>query len=122
MNVPGWLIRIVMGFLKEREIILRYKGFSSESESLPGGGPQGTLLGLFLFLILINYAGLSKLEKNIGSHITQRLNRRTAVANIHLKYIDDMTIAEAIDLKSKLVTNSDPFPRPLAYHERTEHS
>ena len=85
MNVPGWFIRIVMGFLSEREIILRYKGLSSESESLPGGGPQGTLLGLFLFLILINFAGLAKLERNIGAHVTQQVNRRKPVANIHLK-------------------------------------
>ena len=33
-----------------------------------------------------------------------------------------MSIAEAIHLKSKLVTNPDPCPpRPLTYHERTEH-
>ena len=122
MNVPGWLIRIVMGFLSEREIILRYKGLSSESESLPGGGPQGTLLGLFLFLILINYAGLAKLKRNIGAHVTQQVNKRTPVENIHLKYIDDMSLAEAINLKNKLVANPDPSPtRPLSYHERTEH-
>ena len=26
MGVPGWLLKIVMGFLEERELILRYKG------------------------------------------------------------------------------------------------
>ena len=56
MNVPGWLPRIVLGFLTEREIVLRYKGHTSGSKSFPGGGPQGTLLRLFLFLILIKGA------------------------------------------------------------------
>ena len=46
VKVPGWLLRIVMGFLTEREIILRYKGHIIGSKCLPGGGPQGTLLGL----------------------------------------------------------------------------
>ena len=120
MNVPGWLIRIVMGFLREREIILRYKGYSSDSESLPGGGPQGTLLGLFLFLILINFAGLDQVEMNLGSKITQKANKRTPLASTHMKFVDDMSLAEAINLKDKLVKNSNP-PRPLAFHERTEH-
>ena len=66
MGVPGWLLRVVMGFLEERELILRYKGGCSSKKSLPGGSPQGTRLGLFLFLILINAAGFNQVEKNIA--------------------------------------------------------
>ena len=41
---------------------------------------------------------------------------------IHLKYIDDLTKAESITLKTKLIKNTNPNPsRPLQYHERTEH-
>ena len=72
MGVPGWLLKIVMGFLEERELILKYKGCSSSRKALPGGGPQGTKLGLFLFLILINTAGYQKIEKNAGLEITQK--------------------------------------------------
>ena len=44
------------------------------------------------------------------------------MTNIHLKYIDDMAFAEAIQLKKTLVPNPDPYPaRPLAYHDRTLH-
>ena len=50
MGVPGWLLRIVMGFLTEREMIVRYQGRTSDRKMLPGGSPQGTRLGLFLFL------------------------------------------------------------------------
>ena len=122
MGVPGWLLKIVIGFLTERELVLRYKGGCSDRKSMPGGGPQGTKLGLFLFLILINAAGYPHLEKYIGSHITQGLNKRTPIHNIHMKYVDDMTQAEAINLRDCLISNPDPNPlQPLAYHDRTQH-
>ena len=70
MGVPGWLLRIVIGFLSNRELILRYKGGTSERKSLPGGGPQGTRLGLFLFLILINAADFGHLQRHNGELIT----------------------------------------------------
>ena len=122
MGVPGWLLRIVIGFLTERELILRYKGGCSSRKSLPGGGPQGTRLGLFLFLILINAAGYQHLEKHMGPLITQGLNKRRPLPNIHLKYVDDMSLAQSLNLKECLISNPNPNPaRPLAYHDRTHH-
>ena len=122
MNVPGWLLKIVMGFLTDREMVLRYRGITSSKKRLPGGGPQGTLLGLFLFLILINAAGFPNLERHLGDHITEKLRKRTPLTNIHLKYIDDMALMEAIHLKNTLIPNPEPNPpRPLAYHYRTMH-
>ena len=41
---------------------------------------------------------------------------------IHLKYIDDMTVAESLNLKKQLVKKPDPNPpRPLQFHDRTGH-
>ena len=60
LGVPGWLLRIVMGFLENRELEVNFKGETSSRKRLPGGGPQGTILGLFLFLILINAAGFKE--------------------------------------------------------------
>ena len=54
MGTPSWLIKIVIAFLKDRLMVVRYKGETSSMKQLPGGGPQGALLGLFLFSILIN--------------------------------------------------------------------
>ena len=122
MGVPGWLLKIVMGFLEERELILRYKGGCSSKKSLPGGSPQGTRLGLFLFLILINAVGYNHVEKNLGSKVTQTMNKRSPLQNIHLKYIDDLSLAEAINLREKLVENPDPNPpRPFTFYDRTNH-
>ena len=40
MGVPGWLLNIVIGFLSDRELIVRYEGGSSSRKAMPGGGPQ----------------------------------------------------------------------------------
>ena len=41
---------------------------------------------------------------------------------IHLKYVDDMKVAEALNLKKKLIVIPDAHPpRPLQYHQRTGH-
>ncbi len=56
MGTPGWLLKLVIAFLEDRKMVLNYKGCKSQEESLPGGQSQGTKLGLYLFLILINGA------------------------------------------------------------------
>ena len=70
MGVPGWLLNIVMGFLADRVMVVRHKGETTEAKPLPGGGPQGTLLGLLLFLILINQCGFEDQTTKIGKTIT----------------------------------------------------
>ena len=122
MGVPGWLLKIVAGFLTDREMILRYKGGSSSRKPLPGGSPQGTRLGLLLFLVLINAAGYQDLVKNMGERITVNLGKRKPLQYTHMKYVDDMSMMQSINLKETLIPNpvSNP-PRPLAYHDRTQH-
>ena len=112
MGVPGWLLKVVMGYLTERELIVNYKGKQSKKKWLPAGSPQGTLLGLFLFLILINAAGYDELEKQLGDHISKKLNKRKIIPNIHLKFVDDLTMAEAINVKGSVIPNPDPNPPP----------
>ena len=122
MGVPGWLLNIVIGFLTERELLVRFKGKQSNRKAMPGGGPQGTRLGLFIFLILINAAGHQNLEKHLGLKMTVGLNKRTPMQHTHLKYVDDLSLAQSINLREHLITNPDPNPaRPLAYHDRTHH-
>ena len=121
MGVPSWLLKIVMAFLTNRSMVVRFKGSKSMPKALPGGGPQGTLLGLLLFLVLINDAGFADQQNNAGEIITSRRNFKAA-NEIHLKYVDDMTIAEAVKLKDKLVTAQDERPLPYRYHARTGHA
>ena len=90
-------------------------------KSLPGGGPQGTLLGLLLFLVLINDIGFEGQENNAGVLITSKRNMKVA-NEIHLKYVDDITLAEAIDLPTNVkYLAEDVRPQPDMYHARTGH-
>ena len=50
MNLPGRLLKVVKGFLTNRELNLSYKGTRSENKQMPGGSPQGTILGMFFLL------------------------------------------------------------------------
>ena len=103
-------------------MIVGYKGRTSGRKMLPGGSPQRTILGLFLFLILINAAEYKNLERNVGHQITQKKNKRNVMSNTHMKFVDDMTLAGAMNLKECLVPNPDVNqPFPLAYHDRTQH-
>ena len=121
MGVPGWLLKIVISFLQERSMKVKYKGKYSNLFSLPGGGPQGTLLGLFLFLVLINDAGYNGQENNIGELITSK--KKIKEMNVkHWKYIDDLTLAESIDMASQLSPVSlVDRPQPDTFRARTGH-
>ena len=122
MGVPAWLLKIVMAFLNERIMVVRYKGATSSPKSLPGGGPQGTLLGLLLFIVLINDVGFMDQINNVGEVITSRKNMKRA-NQMHLKYVDDLTLAESIPLKDHLVqVPCTERPLPDTYHARTGHA
>ena len=82
-------------------MLVRHKGKQHSMKSLTGGGPQGTILGLFLFLVLINDTGFKGQLNNVGELATRKRNVK-AVNQIHLKYVDDMSLAGTINLSDKL--------------------
>ena len=121
LGIPGWLLRVVMSFLKDRSMKVKYKGKFSKLYPLPGGGPQGTLLGLFLFLILINDVGFDGQENNIGELITCK-RRLREVNTLHLKYVDDLSLAETVSLNNQLETVPlAERPQPDPFRARTGH-
>ena len=50
-GVPGWILKILVSYLTERSMILKYQGKWSDPQSLPGGTGQGSLLGMTLFIV-----------------------------------------------------------------------
>ena len=121
MGVPGWLLKIVIGFLEERQLIVTYNGATSGTKQMPGGGPQGTVLGMFLFLILINKAGIKDQNRRLGEKLTAAVSKRDEMENIHVKYVDDMTIAHAINLKNELETDlTRNWTKPAMRRDRHE--
>ena len=76
---------------------------------------------MFLCLVLINTADFDEEDRNLGEQLTRPVSAKTNMRNIHLKYVDDLTIAEAMKLKSVLnVENNFRWERPLKYYNRTE--
>ena len=68
-------------------------------------------------MVLINDAGFNGQVNNAGELLTSRRNIRN-VNQIHLKFVDDLTLAKAVNLPEKLITvnMNDSF------HSRTGHS
>ena len=84
---------------------MTYKGATSSRKILLGSSPQGTFLGILLFIILFNGALL-----------------RPAVPRPHslnLKYVDDLSMLVAINLRC-LSVDQISRQKPLQYNERTQ--
>ena len=105
MHVPGWLLLILISYLTERSMFMRYKGSSSTRKLLPGSSPQGAYLGILLFIIIFNGALLRPSIPRLNS--------------LSLKYIDDLSLLVAVNLKTSLVSDPVDRPLPLNKNERT---
>ena len=81
---------------------MTYKGHQSSKKKMPGGGPQGIILGMFLFLLLINDAGFAAQNSEIGMKIVSAINKRKEISQDLWKYVDDLKIAETLLLKGNL--------------------
>ena len=53
-GVRSCLIPILISFFEDRKMFVKWHGVISSTKSLPGGGPQGTSLGLWSFLSQTN--------------------------------------------------------------------
>ena len=121
-KVPGWLLRILIGYLSGRSMKVRYKGKVGEGKDIPGGAGQGAPLGMWIFLFMIDQAGPKPNSKPLGRVITEPERKRTKIETAKQKFVDDFTVMTAIDLKKTLARDIDPkIVRPLPYRSRTEH-
>ena len=132
MHVPAWLLLILISYLTGRTMVLQYNGEVSSPRDLPGSSPQGAFLGIFFFVVKYNAASLrpripriQQLSQPLVCKVKRTKCRTVSckvhAADMHALYIDDLSEAEAIRLKKRLI--KDPVQRafPLNYHERTQH-
>ena len=126
MKVPMWLLRLLMSYLEHRKMILRFRGCSSDPKAMPGGMPQGTLLGVILYILYINPVGFpAEVTIKLSDELHNYWNVLDPVPNLlqnedslpqslqSIKFMDDATIQESISLKTTLATNRDrsgPLP------------
>ena len=93
----------------------------SKNLQLVIGGPQIALLGLLLFLVLINDVGFDN-KTNVNGEIITCKKRVKEMNELHLKYADDLTLAETISMNTQLChISAQVRPQPDTYHERTGH-
>ena len=121
MNTPNLLLKIIANYLSNRKISIGYRKHVSASRDMPGRTAAGTILGLNLFLILFNGAGPRTNVVSIVNQITQPFKRRQPIRKMKVKWVDDVTVCAALDLKSVLIPEDRPVPQPLSYHTRTGH-
>ena len=74
-----------------------------------------------MFLVYINEAGFKDQINNTGELLTSKRSMKLA-NTIHLKYVDDLTLAESINLSDKLVETPTSRLQPDVYHARTGHT
>ena len=84
MGVRPALIPILASYLTDRQMQVRYNNIYSSTHKLPGGGPQGTLVGLIEYFIQSND------------------NADCVDADMRYKYVDDLTVLELVMLASLL--------------------
>ena len=118
-GVPGWLLKILISYLSGRSMILRYKGAKSSRHQMPGGSPQGALLGVLLYLVYVNDIGMDPPHKppaasNVVDLASVPFPPPAAVSDkeARLKFVDDLSLAECITLKSQLISEHDSLVLP----------
>ena len=121
-GVPGWLLRILVGYLSGRTMRVRYKGKIGEPKDIPGGAGQGAPLGMWIFLFMIDQAGPKSSPIPLGEIITKSEKRREKLEHGKQKFVDDFTILTSLNLKKDLVKDTNPnIEHPVPYRSRTGH-
>ena len=123
-RTPTWLLKVIASYLTERSLIVRYKGVQSQPHPLPGGCPQGDELGQLLFLVGVSDAGMDPPPpipmpyhpEDVSSVSTP--TPAVALDQIRLKYIDDLTLGETVQLQTDLCPMDEKLIGPPNYHDR----
>ena len=88
---------------------------------MPGGGPAGTTLGLFMFVILINDMVNPGDKIEWGRMLSSPFRGRKPIKMTHGKLIDDATIGESVMMEKVLVKKEEDYwTHPVSRRERFE--
>ena len=85
IGVRPSIVPIIVSYMKNRRMIVKFNGSESKPKELIGGGPQGTLLGGLEYII----------SNDCSENSTNQKDR--------FKYFDDLNLVELVLLCDKLV-------------------
>ena len=100
-QVPEWLLKMLASYLENRSMQVKFRGHLSLPRHLPGSSPQGTLLGLILFILTSNETCMSfkpfpvKLIEREGNILVSEYDQEKLC---RAKFVDDVTTAEAVEI------------------------
>ena len=90
-------------------MILRHNGAASSKHLMPGGSPQGTLLGVLLYLVYVSDIGMDPPQPTIAVPGVVDLPSvefppppATSELKLRLKFVDDLSMAECVRLDTQL--------------------
>ena len=113
MGTPGWLLKVIVSYLTDRQMIVRFKGEQSSAHALPSGGPMGDILGMILFLVEVSDCCMDPppslppgSEPGDVTCVPAPPPPIETESEIRLKYLDDTTAAECVDLHSAHINSS----------------
>ena len=129
LNIPTCALHLIMFYLSQHKMCVRYNGAESGQQDTPGGGPQG--LAVILFDLQFNLAGAPcKIPSLLpGGTASPEPTPQQAgpLALCHIKdkslkknYVDDLTFLESINLRLSLVP-STLLLVPLTYKNNLPH-
>ena len=84
-------------------MLIKFRGVLSALRDLPGSSPQGTVLGVILFIIIFNGAALRPDIPRPSWPFFSKMAKDPAA--IKLKFIDDLSVAARVNLKKDLVND-----------------
>ena len=131
LGTPTYLLKIIASYLTNRKMAVRHKGNVSDTCDLPGGGPQGTNLGILIYLVNINSCGvpLEDIENSLKNASTRGEVMHPVLPlpppsitndSARFKYIDDLSMCQSVNL-SDVIPIDGQLDRPLNYGDRTMH-
>ena len=94
LGVHPALLSVISSYLSNRSMSVKFNGSTSKTYHMPGGGPQGTLLGVLEYLVQCND------------------NADCVSTDCRFKYVDDLTILELLYL-SNLSTGISSYNHKL---------
>ena len=124
LKVPSWLLRLMTSYLENRKMFCRFCGCCSSLKDMIAGCPQGTLIGCILYILYINPIGfpgeitievgeiLAKYWEALDNNLNLVKNTLTLPDTLQaVKYMDDATLQEALDLNQVLTldNNTDKY-------------
>ena len=119
LKVPEWLLRLMTSYLEHRKMFCRFRGCCSSLKDMIAGCPQGTLIGCILYILYINpiaFPGeitiqieetLTKYWEHLDHDLTLVHNNISLPSTVQsVKYMDDATVQESLDLDNVLIMDT----------------